>query len=181
MEIKTSIKLNLPLRDEVKLIYGVYGVKSLSAFINGFFYYLVHQENPANGGDIEGCIRDALSGKILKTQNPFLLAEAKEAKAVTSYLNESYGRAFLVVLRRFGVKKYLQNHTFIHRCCEEVYESSGIVVLEDKMQKYLADWYYAAKRQPEFKEVELEVLKTGGLVLIDKGNEKTTEEGAMED
>lgn len=179
MQVKTSINLNLHLRDEVKLIQGEYGAQTLSALVNGFFYFLCHGENPKNGVDIERCMQDALAGNIHLTKNPQLLAEArKEAAAFSCFEEEWSGNTYLVHLRRFGIRNILRNNSHIHNLCENTYSKSGVVVLEDDMRRYLTAWYEMMKDTPRFDAVELEVLKSGGIVPPVKAakNDEDTEE-----
>lgn len=165
MQVKTSINLNFHLREEVKLIQAVYGAQNLSALVNGFFYYLCHGENPKNGVDIERCMQDALAGNIQITKNPQLLAEARKEAAAFSCFEEFWGGdPYLVYLRRFGIRSILRDNSRIHKLCEDTYSHSGVVILEDDMRRYLTAWYEGAKGTPRFDAVELEVLKSGGIV-----------------
>lgn len=164
MKRRTSFFLDFELVQDVKKIYASYGAKNLSALVNGFFYYLVYGENPVNGVDIALLFQDCLSGGLSRTRDAQLLSAGVKQKMVFAYLDAEWGRPFLVLIRRFGLRKYLQNDCFIHERCEEMYSKHEIVILEDDMRRYLTEWYEAARAdRSSFEEVELEVLRSGGL------------------
>lgn len=164
MIVKTSLNLNLHLRDEVKLICGTYGAKNLSALVNGFFYYMCHLENPQNGVDIRRCMEDCLSGNVVKSKHPSILVDKKKAAAAFKFFEEVLGGdSYLYVLRKRGIRNVLQSHLMIHDLCVETYDSLGVVILEDEMRRYLRDWYDQVKHTSRFEAVELNVLKSGGI------------------
>lgn len=146
------------------MICGTYGAKNLSAFINGFFYYLCHLENPQNGIDIKRCLEDCLTGNILKSKHPDVLADERKAAAAFKYFEEYLGvESYLYVLRKRGIKNVLHTHSSIHELCEATYYNIGVVILEDDMRRYLREWYDKMKNTDCFEAVELKVLKSGGI------------------
>ena len=164
MQVKTSLNLNLYLRDEVKMICGTYGAKNLSALVNGFFYYLCHLKNPQNGVDIERCMRDCLAGTVVKSKNPQVLADERKAQAAFSFFEDTLGGdPYLYVIRKRGLRNILLSHGAIHDLCVGTYDASGVVVLEDDMRRYLREWYENVLNTPRFEAVELDVLKSGGI------------------
>lgn len=178
MQVKTSLNLNLYLRDEVKMICGTYGAKNLSALVNGFFYYLCHLKNPQNGIDIEKCMRDALNGTIVKSRNKQLIEDARKEQLVHEYLETSWGRPLLEHIRKFGMKRFISRGN-LRKFSEEIYSSYGEIILEDDLLRYLTDWYNAAKQRPDFKDVELAVFIAGG-VRVSKQEHENTEESEVE-
>lgn len=178
MQVKTSLNLNFHLREEVKLLYGEYGAENLSAFVNGFFYYLLRSENPPNGIDIEKCMRDALNGTIVKSRNKQHIEDARKEQLVHEYLETSWGQALLEHIRKFGMKRIISRGN-LRKFSEEIYSSYGEIILEDDLLRYLTDWYNAAKQRPDFKDVELAVFLAGG-VRVSKQEHENTEESEVE-
>lgn len=172
MQIKTSINLNLELRDEAKVLGGIYGAQNLSALVNGFFYYLLHHENPRNGVDIERLLHDALAGDIMKTKNQVLQARNQRRDIVFSHMDDAWGDGFLKLVRKYNKKRYLKSQSNLHEISIEIYNSHGIVILEDELLQYVDDWYEDAKCQPKFEKIELDILKDGGVVIADVSEDK---------
>ena len=156
----TSMWLDEELKDYVASFGSDYSFKSLSALVNGFFYYAKYHTNPKNI-DIQKFLEDVMSGKLTTPstlERKLALQVTHELELFCEYMDEHWGTSVLGLFIRNGLHSYIGKFEFIKRVGKEFCLTHDIPLYPWEIQKYIQIWYERAEKSGRLRVINKCIL-----------------------
>lgn len=150
MKFRTNILVNRTCWEWVKMIYPLYGAKSLSAFIDGFISYLCLGENPP-GINIRKLLEDALDGKVF-IDNPAVMAQEQRKTDFLDFVTESGFETLLLNTLCSDGDNFLQtNKKLVIQLHHEYHEWRGETLTDEELFGLVSIWRDIVKANGKFR------------------------------
>lgn len=154
MKFRTNIRIERNYWDWIKVIYPIYGAKSLSAFIEGILFFFCYGDNPS-GINIRKLFTDALEGKVF-VDNPAVVQQDKIRNDFMEFLSETYETTMLQILCSDGDAFITKYHTLalnIQTQFRNIYEYT---LTDSELQELVALWVDSVKSNGKYREAYAE-------------------------
>ena len=154
MKFRSTIRIERSYWDWIKLIYPIYGAKSLSAFIEGILFFFCYGDNPS-GINIRKLFTDALEGKVF-VDNPAVVQQDKIKADFMELISENYEGTMLEQLCSSGddfMNMNIRLRLNIQHQFQVVYEYT---LTDSEIQELVALWVDSVKRNGKYREAYAE-------------------------
>ena len=160
MKFRSTIRIERNYWDWIKMIYPIYGAKSLSAFIEGILFFFCYGDNPS-GINIRKLFTDALEGKVLNegkvcANNPVVVQQDKIKSDFMEFIAETYEGTMLNLLCSDGddfIKKRSMLALNIQTQFSNTYEHT---LTDSELRELVALWCDAVKANGKYREAYAE-------------------------
>lgn len=150
MKFRSTIRIERSYWEWVKLIYPLYGAKSLSAFIEGLLFFFCYGENP-QGINIKKLLSDALDGKVF-VDNPVVLQLESRKKKFLQFVSESgFERNLLDNLIIDGESFLQTNETLVIQLHHEYKEWTDDVLTDTELAELISLWCEIVKSNGKYR------------------------------
>ena len=151
----TSMWLDEELKDYVASFGADYSFKSLSALVNGIFYYAKYHINPKNI-DIRKFLEDVMSGKLTTPralERKLVMQTAQELDLFCKYMDENWGNSFLQAIIMHGLHQYIDRQEFIENVRREFCHKHDIPLYMWETRAYIKIWYGHAEQSGRLRHI----------------------------
>lgn len=149
------MRLDEDLKDYMSTFEAEYGFKSLSALVNGIFYYAKYQTNPDNL-DIRQFLEDILAGELVtpdRVKQKIELQTTQELEIFFTYMDENWGNQMLANFIQRGIRYYLEKSGWLENVRQEFCKMYDIPLYPWEAKKYLHLWYERAEQTGRLREI----------------------------
>ena len=150
MKFRTNIRIERRYWEWIKVIYPVYGAKSLSAFIEGVIFFFCYGDNPV-GINIRKLLEDALDGKVF-IDNPAVMAQEQRKTDFLDFVTESGFETLLLNTLCSDGDNFLQtNKKLVIQLHHEYHEWRGETLTDEELFGLVSIWRDIVKANGKFR------------------------------
>lgn len=154
MKFRSTIRIERSYWDWIKLIYPIYGAKSLSALIEGILFFFCYGDNPS-GINIRKLFADALEGKVY-ANNPVVVQQDKIKNDFMEFIAETYEDTMLELLCSDG-DDFIKKRSMLALNIQTQFSSTyGYTLTDSELQELVALWCDAVKANGKYREAYAE-------------------------
>lgn len=149
MKFRSTIRIERNYWDWIKLIYPIYGAKSLSAFIEGILFFFCYGDNPS-GINIRKLFTDALDGKVF-VDNPSVVQQDKIKSDFMELISENYEGTMLEQLCSSGdgfLESNIRLRLNIQHQFQLIYEHT---LTDSELRELVALWCDSVKANGKYR------------------------------